>query len=144
MEAGIPLEQEEKKGGSKSPLLIILSALIIFETIRVVYLSRKKKETIGKTLKGELKLLSSPTAVVAIMGFVTGVMEFVIASNIKEHGFPDSLKGGKLFKLPSKQELIQTATIILIVSTITGLLTDITLKKIAGVKEEDLSSKLMN
>lgn len=142
MEAGIPLEQSEKKG--YNPLMIILVCLVVFETIRVVYLSNKKKQKVKDTLRGELKLLSSPTAVVAIMGFVTGVMEFIIASNIKEHGFPDSLKGGKLFKLPSKQELIQTATIILIVSTITGLLTDVTLKKITGKREEDLASRLMN
>lgn len=142
MEAGIPLEQSEKKG--YNPLMIILVCLIVFETIRIVYLTNKRKQKVKDTLRGELKLLSSPTAVVAIMGFVTGVMEFIIASNIKEHGFPDSLKGGKLFKLPSKQELIQTATIILIVSTITGLLTDVTLKKITGAKEEDLASRLMN
>ncbi len=143
MEAGIPLEEKEKKGFG-SPLAIIIIGLVIVETIRVVYLSKKKQKTIGETIKEDAKLLTSPTAVVAIMGFVTGVMEFIIASNIKEHGFPDSIKGGKLFKLPSKQELIQTATIILVVSAITGVLTDITLKAVNKEKEGDLSSRLMN
>lgn len=141
MEAGIPVEQKETKG-LKNPLVLILIALVVFETIRVVYISKKKNMTIGEALKKDAKLLATPTAIVAILGFVTGVMEFVIASNIKQHGFPESLKGLKLFSLPSKKDLIQTATIILIVSTITGLLTDLTLKKV--MENNDASARFMN
>ncbi len=141
MEAGIPLETSEKKGFG-NPLMIILILLVVFETIRVVYVSKKRSLTIGQTLKNDVKLLATPTAIVAILGFVTGVMEFVIASNIKQHGFPDSLKGLKLFTLPPKKDLIQTATIILIVSTITGVLTDFTLKSV--MNENDKSARFMN
>ena len=88
--------------------------------------------------------LTWPTAVVAIMGFVTGVMEFVIVNNVNQYGFPDSLKGGKIVTIPPKNELIKTSTTILIVSIITGFLTDITLKMVSNKKEEDLSSRLMN
>lgn len=138
MEAGIPLEASEKKG--YSPLMIILTLLLVVEVARTVYMVKKKGKKVNESLKDDLKLLGSPVAVVAILGFVTGVMEFVIASNIKQHGFPDSLKSGKIFSIPPKQDLIQTATIILVVSTITGVLTDFTLRK---VQEETLSAKLM-
>jgi hypothetical protein len=141
MEAGIPLETSEKKGFG-NPLAIILILLVVFETIRVVYISRKKSLTIGQALKNDAKLLATPTAIVAILGFVTGVMEFVIASNVKQYGFPDSIKGLKLFTLPPKKDLIQTATIILIVSTITGVLTDLTLKRI--IEGDDKSARFMN
>jgi len=138
MEAGIPLEASEKKG--YSPLMIILTLLLVVEVARTVYMVKKKGKTVNESLKDDLKLLASPVAIVAILGFVTGVMEFVIASNIKQHGFPDSLKSGKIFSIPPKQDLIQTATIILVVSTITGVLTDFTLKK---VKDQELSARLM-
>jgi hypothetical protein len=142
METGIELEKSEKKG--YNPLMIILLCLVVFETIRVVYLSNKKKKTIGSVLKDDAKLLSTPTAVVAIMGFVTGVMEFIIVNNVNQYGFPDSFKGGKIVTIPPKDELIKTSTTILIVSIITGFLTDITLKMVSGKKEEDLASKMMN
>jgi hypothetical protein len=141
MEAGIPLETSEKKGFG-NPLAIILILLVVFETIRVVYISRKKSLTIGQALKNDAKLLATPTAIVAVLGFVTGVMEFVIASNVKQYGFPDSIKGLKLFTLPPKKDLIQTATIILIVSTITGVLTDLTLKRV--IEGNDKSARFMN
>lgn len=141
MEAGIPLETKEKKG-YKNPLVIILILLIAVETARIVYVSRKKNQTIGESIKNDVKLLATPTAIVAILGFITGVAEFVIASNVKKHGFPDSLKGGKIFTLPEKNDLIQTATIILVVSTITGVLTDFTLKLASS--EAAKSAKYMN
>jgi hypothetical protein len=142
METGIELEKSEKKG--YNPLMIILLCLVIFETVRVVYLSNKKKKTIGSVLKDDAKLLSTPTAIVAIMGFVTGVMEFVIVNNVNKYGFTDSFKGGNKVTIPPKDELIKTSTTILIVSIITGFLTDITLKMVSNKKEEDLSSRLMN
>lgn len=139
MEAGIPLEASEKKG--YSPLMIILSLLLVVEVARTVYMVKKKGKTVKESLQDDLKLLASPTAVVAILGFLTGVMEFVIANNVKQHGFPDSLKSGKIFSLPPKQDLIQTATIILVVSSITGVLTELALGKIK--EEKELSARLM-
>jgi uncharacterized membrane protein len=138
MEAGIQLEASEKKG--YSPLMIILILLLVVEVARTVYMVKKKGKTVKGSLQDDVKLLGTPTAIVAVIGFVTGVMEFVIASNVKQHGFPDSLKSGKIFTLPPKQDLIQTATIILVVSSITGVLTELALGK---VREETLSAKLM-
>lgn len=140
-------DESGKTGLAKTltnPINFILMLLVVFLTAHTVYQVKRKGKTVGGALKDDAKLLASPTAVVAILGFVTGLAEFIIVSNINEHGFPDSLKGGKIFKLPPKKEFAHTAVTLLIVSVITGFLTDLALKALPVESKENLHARLMN
>ena len=130
MEAAIAIEAQEKeyKNVLTNPVTLILIAITVFLTARTIYNVKRKGKTVGQSFKDDAKLLASPTAVVAILGFVTGLTEYVIVSNVNEFGAGEAIKTGKIFKLPPKKELVQTAVTLLIVSVITGLLTEQALK----------------
>lgn len=126
MESTIAIESQEKeyKNVLTNPVTLILIAITVFLTARTVYNVRRKNKTVGQSFKDDAKLLASPTAVVAILGFVTGLTEYIIVSNVNEFGVGEAIKTGKIFKLPAKKEFFQTALTLLIVSVITGLLTE--------------------
>lgn len=108
-----------------NPINFTLFLGIILLTIHVVYIMRRKGKTFGQAMAEEGKLLASPTAVVAILGFITGLGEAIIFQNVKVHG----IKGGtKLFTMPNKKELGETVTVLIVTSILTGLLTDMTLR----------------
>ena len=134
--ATIAVTDKETKSNLKNPVVFILFVLVIFLTAHTVYQVKRKGKTVGGALKDDLKLLATPTAVVAILGFVTGLIEFIITDNVNEHGFPDSIKTGKIFALPDKKTLISTTVTLAIASTITGFLTDLALKQLPGYKHE--------
>jgi hypothetical protein len=134
---------EGSLSGLKNPWTFILIIFVVFLTANTVYQVRRKGKTVGQALKDDAKLLASPTAVVAILGFITGLTEYIIISNVNEYGFPDSLKGGKIFSLPPKKELFQTMATLLIVSVITGFLTDLALKALPGEAKAGLHHRLM-
>ena len=132
MSATIAVEAQEKefKDVLKNPITMILILFVIFITAHTVYQVKRKGKTVGQALKDDAKLLATPTAVVAILGFVTGLTEYIIVSNVNEFGAVESVKSGKIFKLPPKKELAQTAVTLLIVSVITGFLTDLALRSL--------------
>lgn len=127
MEAAIAIEAQEKeyKNVLTNPVTLILIAITVFLTARTIYNVKRKGKTVGQSLREDI---ASPTFIVGLVGFVTGLSEFIIVSNINEFGVGESLKTGKIFKLPPKKEFIQTAVTLLIVSAITGLLTEQALK----------------
>lgn len=130
MASTIAVEAKEKelKDVLTNPVTFILVLFVIFITAHTVYQVKRKGKTVGQALKDDAKLLATPTAVVAILGFVTGLTEYIIVSNVNEYGAAESVKTGKIFKLPPKKELIQTSVTLLVVSIITGFLTDLALR----------------
>jgi heme/copper-type cytochrome/quinol oxidase subunit 2 len=131
MEAtGIAVTDKETKSTLMNPLVFILFIMVIFLTAHTVYQVKRKGKTVKQALKDDAKLLATPTAVIAILGFVTGLIEFIITDNVNTHGFPDSFTKGKIFTLPDKKTMISTAVTLAIASTITGLLTDLALKQL--------------
>lgn len=129
MSATIGLPEATTKGIKKtllSPLNIILALIVIVFTSHTVYQMKKNKKTFKKVMSDDAKLLTSPTAIVTVLGFVTGLSEAIIFQNLKVYGMKNGI--GKLFIMPDKQTLKQTALVLLIVSVLTGLLTDVTLK----------------
>ena len=130
MESTIAVEAKEKefKDVITNPVTFILMLFVVFLTAHTVYQVKRKGKTVKQALKDDAKLLATPTAVVAILGFVTGLTEYIIVSNVNEFGAVESVKTGKIFKLPPKKELVQTSVTLLIVSVITGFLTDLALK----------------
>lgn len=133
----------ESGSALKNPWTFLLMIFVVFLTAHTVYQVRRKGKTVGQALKDDAKLLATPTAVVAILGFVTGLTEYIIVSNVNEYGFPDSLKGGKIFQLPPKKELLSTSVTLLIVSIITGFLTDLALKALPGEAQVSLHHRIM-
>jgi hypothetical protein len=107
-----------------------LFLLVIFLTVRTVYQVKRKGKTVGGALKDDAKLLATPTAVVSILGFVTGLVEFIVTDNVNQYGFPDSITKGKLFALPDKKYLITTSVTLAVASVITGILTDLALRQL--------------
>ena len=139
-------DESGKTGLAKTlanPVNFILMLLVVFLTAHTIYQVKRKGKTVGGALKDDAKLLATPTAVVAILGFVTGLMEFILVQNINEHGFGQGVKTGKIFKLPPKKELGHTAVTLLIVSVITGFLTDLALKALPVESKENLHARLM-
>ena len=134
---------EGSLSGLKNPWTFLLMIIVVFLTAKTVYQVKRNGKTVGQVLKDDAKLLASPTAVVAILGFVTGLTEYIIISNVNQYGFPDSLKGGKIFQLPPKKEMIQTTFTLLIVSFITGILTDLALKALPGEAQVSLHHRIM-
>lgn len=124
----VEAKDKELKDVLTNPVTFILILFVIFITAHTVYQVKRKGKTVGQALKDDAKLLATPTAVVAILGFVTGLTEYIIVSNVNEYGAAESVKTGKIFKLPPKKELIQTSVTLLIVSIITGFLTDLALR----------------
>ncbi len=118
------LPMESVKSVLKNPFTIILTLLIIFLTAHTIYQVRRKNKTVGEALGDDAKLLATPTAVVAILGFVMGVGEFIITDNVNQHGF----KPGKLFNIPDKSKLSSTVITLLVTSVLTGILTDLCLR----------------
>jgi hypothetical protein len=100
---------------------------VIFLTAHTVYQVKRKGKTVGGALKDDAKLLATPTAVVAILGFVTGIAEFIITDNVNQR-FPDSISKGKIFEIPDKKKMASTVVTLAIASTITGFLTSLALK----------------
>jgi di/tricarboxylate transporter len=80
--------------------------------------------------------LASPTVIIALVGFVTALMEFIIVDNVNQHGFPDSFTKGKIFNMPDKKKLISTASTLAIASVITGFLTSLALKMMPSESKE--------
>lgn len=123
-----------EKGGIlkifSNPLFFMLLLMVIFLTAHTTYQVKKKGKKVGEALKDDLKLLATPTAVVAILGFVTGLAEFIITDNVNKHGFPDSIAKGKIFELPDKKTLVSTVVTLAIASAITGFLTELALRSL--------------
>ncbi len=117
-----------------SPVTIILAFMVIIFTAHTVYQIERKKKTFKDVINDDLKLLGSPTAVVSILGFVTGLCEAVIFQNLKTHGLSGGIKSGKLFEIPDKESFKQTLIVLTITSILTGLLTDLTIRMIAKEK----------
>lgn len=111
-----------------NPLTMILALLVALFTAHTVYQIERKKKTFKQVINDDLKLLASPTAIVSILGFVTGVCEAIIFQNLKVHGLSAGLKSGKLFEIPNKDEFKQTLIVLIITSILTGLLTDLTIR----------------
>lgn len=108
-----------------NPIYFTLFLTLILLTIHTVYSVKRKGKTVGQSLKDDTKLLATPTAIVAILGFVTGLGEAIIFQNVKTHG----IKGGtKLFEMPNKKELGETVTVLIVTSILTGFLTDLVLR----------------
>ena len=136
----VAVSEKETKSTLMNPMVFILFLLVVFVTAHTVYQVKRKGKTVGGALKDDLKLLATPTAVIAILGFVTGLAEFIITDNVNTHGFPDSITKGKIFNLPDKKTMISTAVTLAIASTITGLLTDLALK---SLPRQDEASKYL-
>lgn len=136
----VAVSEKETKSTLMNPMVFILFLLVVFVTAHTVYQVKRKGKTVGGALKDDLKLLATPTAVIAILGFVTGLVEFIITDNVNTHGFPDSITKGKIFNLPDKKTMISTAVTLAIASTITGLLTDLALK---SLPRQDEASKYL-
>ena len=126
----VAVTEKETKSTLMNPMVFILLLLVIFLTAHTVYQVRRKGKTVGGALKDDLKLLATPTAVVAILGFVTGLVEFIITDNVNAYGFPDSITKGKIFELPDKKKLISTTVTLAIASAITGVLTELALRQL--------------
>jgi len=135
--ATIAVTEKETKSTLMNPMVFILFLLVVFLTAHTVYQVKRKGKTVGQSLKDDAKLLATPTAVVAILGFVTGLAEFIITDNVNAHGFPDSITKGKIFELPDKKKLISTTVTLAIASVITGILTDLALRQLP--KQNDAS-----
>ncbi len=112
------------KNTLKNPITFILFLLVVFLTAHTIYQVRRKQKTVGQALNDDVKLLATPTAVVAILGFVMGVGEFIITDNVNQYG----LKPNKLFSIPDKNKLKSTIVTLLITSILTGVLTELALK----------------
>lgn len=126
----VAVSEKETKSTLMNPMVFILLLLVVFLTAHTVYQVKRKGKTVGEALKDDLKLLATPTAVVAILGFVTGLVEFVITDNVNAYGFPDSITKGKIFELPDKKKLISTTVTLAIASAITGVLTELALRQL--------------
>lgn len=124
-----------------NPMVFILFLLVIFLTAHTVYQVKRKGKTVGGALKDDAKLLASPTAIIAILGFVTGLTEYIITDNVNTHGFPDSITKGKIFALPDKKKLLHTSMTLAVASVFTGFLTDLALKMLP--KEASEHAKYM-
>ena len=124
-----------------NPITFILFLLVIFLTAHTIYMVKRKGKTVGGALKDDAKLLATPTAVISILGFVTGLMEFIITDNVNTHGFPDSITKGKIFTLPDKKKLLHTSMTLAVASLFTGFLTDLTLRMLP--KENSEHAKYM-
>ena len=127
---------EETKKSLANPMIFILMLLIVLLTAHTVYQVKRKGKTIGGSLKADAKLLASPTVIIALVGFVTALMEFIIVDNVNQHGFPDSFTKGKIFNMPDKKKLISTASTLAIASVITGFLTSLALKMMPSESKE--------
>jgi hypothetical protein len=134
MEATITTEETKKS--LANPMIFILMLLIVLLTAHTVYQVKRKGKTIGGSLKADAKLLASPTVIIALVGFVTALMEFIIVDNVNQHGFPDSFTKGKIFNMPDKKKLISTASTLAIASVITGFLTSLALKMMPSESKE--------
>jgi hypothetical protein len=141
--ATIAVTDKETKSTLMNPLVFILTLIVVFLTAHTVYEVKRKGKTVGQSLKDDAKLLATPTAVVAILGFVTGLAEFVITDNVNQHGFPDSITKGKIFELPDKKKLISTTVTLAIASVITGVLTDLALKQLPSYKQTESGYNFM-
>ncbi len=126
----VAVSEKETKSTLMNPMVFILLLLVVFLTAHTVYQVKRKGKTVGEALKDDLKLLATPTAVVAILGFVTGLVEFIITDNVNAYGFPDSIAKGKIFELPDKKKLISTTVTLAIASAITGVLTEFALRQL--------------
>jgi len=141
--ATIAVTDKETKSTLMNPLVFILTLIVVFLTAHTVYEVKRKGKTVGQSLKDDAKLLATPTAVVAILGFVTGLAEFIITDNVNAHGFPDSITKGKIFELPDKKKLISTTVTLAIASVITGVLTDLALKQLPSYKQTESGYNFM-
>jgi hypothetical protein len=133
---GVSSSSSDLKKTLSNPMVFILFLLVIFLTAHTVYQVKRKGKTVGGALKDDAKLLATPTAIIAILGFVTGLAEFIITDNVNTHGFPDSITKGKLFALPDKKKLMHTSMTLAIASIFTGFLTDLTLKMLPKESSE--------
>ena len=80
---------------------------------------KKKKNAV-------LRTLTSPTVIVSLVGTGFGLGEAILYGNL-EANKGKALKDFKL-SIPSKGELVKTMTVVLITSTLTGIMTDLILK----------------
>lgn len=136
MEATATSTASDVKKSLANPMVFILFLLVIFLTAHTVYQVKRKGKTVGGALKDDMKLLATPTAVVAIVGFVSALMEFIITDNVNRHGFPDSITKGKIFEMPDKKKLASTAGTLAVASVITGFLTDLALRMLPKESQE--------
>jgi len=129
------------KGVLTNPITFILLLLVVFLTAHTIYQVKRKGKTAGQALKDDAKLLATPTAIIAILGFVTGLAEFIITDNVNTHGFPDSITKGKIFTMPDKKKLMHTSATLAVASVLTGFLTELALKALP--KEVGETAKYM-
>ncbi len=122
-----------------NPITFTLALVVMFLTAHTMYQVRRKGKTVKGALIDDAKLLATPTAIVAILGFVTGLGEAIIFQNLKVYGLKEGLKSGSLFSIPDKKEFTQTVMVLIVTSILTGLLTDLTLRMLP--KEEPAPEK---
>lgn len=134
METNEMLSAEGWKKTLKNPITLVLVILTVLITVRVVYQRRKTGKATKDVLNEDLKYLSSPTFIVSAMGTVTGVGEALIYYNLGQSA------GDKFqFKVPPKEELFKTLSVVVVSSIITGLLTELVLKMLPEAKEKELA-----
>jgi len=119
-----------------SPTTIVLMLIVSFVTAYAVYQKRANNKSGKDILLGLGSSVTSPAAIVTILGVFFGLAEFILVDNINKYGLnKESIKHNKLFELPDKQKLKTTLITLAITSLITGLLTDFTIKQINKNKE---------
>jgi len=137
------MEQAAEKKSKFSPGTIILMGIVAVATAYVVYQVQYKKKTVKEAFAEIGKSLGSPTGIVAILGFIMGIGEFIITDNVNQYGFAEAAKTGKLFQVPSKDKLQSTTTTLFITSILTGVLTDLTLRLLPQEAKENVARKFL-
>lgn len=133
----------EEKKAKFSPGVLILMGLVAFVTAYVVYQVQYKKKTVKEAFSEVGKSIGSPTGIVAILGFVMGIGEFIITDNVNQYGFAGAAKSGNLFQVPSKEKLQSTVTTLFVTSILTGVLTDLTLRLLPQDAKESAARKFL-
>ena len=143
MEQSVSVSATNKK--DISPGLIIMTLILMAATAYMVYQIRAKKKSFVDASKGLGKLIASPTGVVAILGFMSGLTEYIVADNVNTFGFKDSVLSpkSKLFRLPEKEKLMKTATTLAVASFLTGLATDAVLRLLPPEAKDNVSRKYL-
>ncbi len=135
-------ESTEKKGKFFTPGKIVLMLIVAAVTAYVVYQMQYKKRTFKDVLADIGKGIASPTGIVAILGFVLGIGEFIVTDNVNTHGFVPALKSGKLFTV-DKKKLVSTTATLAITSILTGLLTDLTLRLLPQEAKDSVARRFL-
>lgn len=136
------MEKTETKS-KFTPGTLILMGIVAVATAYIVYQVQYKKKTLKEALAEVGKSIGSPTGIVAILGFIMGIGEFIITDNVNQYGFSEAVKTGNLFQMPSKDKLQSTVTTLFITSILTGVLTDLTLRLLPQEAKENVARKFL-